>query len=200
MRALFSFGSEVPWSRVIADHRRALIPVGIVLVINIVVLVAVVMPMRRSVESGESQANESAAALGAAVADLKDAEAMRDGQSQADKDLERFYGEVLPTNFAAARRMTGLKLAQLARSNDVSLLRGAATPELLRNSPLERLGVSYSLEGDWEDVRQFIYEIETGPDFIVIDNVGLAEGEGGTAPLSLELEISTYYRVAGNVR
>lgn len=200
MRALFSFGSDVPWSRVIADHRRALIPVGIVLAINIIVLLAVVMPMRRSVESGESQADESAAALNAAATDLKDAEAMRDGQTQADKDLEKFYGEVLPANFAVARRMTGLKMAQLARSHDVSLLSGAATPEVLRNSPLERLKLSYSLEGDWEDVRQFIYEIETGPDFIVIDNVGLAEGEGGTAPLSLLLEISTYYKVAGNVR
>jgi Tfp pilus assembly protein PilO len=200
MRALFSFGSDVPWSRVIADHRRALIPVGILLAVNIVVLVAVVMPMRRSVESGESQANESAAALNAAIADLKEAEAMRDGQAQAGTDLEKFYGEVLPANFAVARRMTGLKMAQLARSHDVSLLRGAATPELLRNSPLERLNVSYSLEGDWYDIRQFIYEIETGPDFIVIDNVGLAEGEGGNAPLSLTLEISTYYRVTGNVR
>jgi hypothetical protein len=200
MRALFSFGSDVPWSRVIADHRRALIPVGIVLAINVIVLVAIVMPMRRSAESGESQANESAAALAAAVADLKEAEAMRDGQAQAGKDLETFYGEVLPANFAAARRMTGLKMAQLARAHDVSLLRGAATPELLRNSPLERLNVSYSLEGNWDDIRQFIYEIETGADFIVIDNVGLAEGEGGNAPLSLTLEISTYYRVTGNAR
>ena len=200
MKALFSFGSEVPWSRVIADHRRALVPVGIVLAINIVVLSAIVMPMRRSVESGESQASESASTLAAAVADLKEAEAMRDGQAQAGKDLEKFYGEVLPVNFAAARRMTGLKLAQLARSHDVSLLRGSAAPELLRDSPLERLTVNYSLEGDWDDIRQFIYEIETGPDFIVIDNVGLGEGQGGSAPLTLALEISTYYRVASDVR
>lgn len=205
MRALFSFGSEVPWSRVIADHRRALIPVGLVLAINLVVLVAVVLPMRQSAESGESQANESAVALNAAMADLKEAEAMRDGEAQAGKDLEKFYGEVLPMNFATARRMTGLKLAQLARAHDVSLLRGAASPELLRNSPLERLSVSYSLEGDWDDIRQFIYEIETGPDFIVIDNVGLAEGQGVDARLALALEISTYYRVdrpggGGNVR
>ena len=57
-----------------------------------------------------------------------------------------------------------------------------------------------SLEGDWDDIRQLIYEIETGPDFIVIDNVALSEGEGANAPLALALEISTYYRVAGNVR
>lgn len=200
MKALFSFGADVPWSRVVADHRRALIPVGIVLAVNIVVLTAVVMPMRRSVASGTTQASESAAALSAAIADLQEAEAMRDGQAQAGKDLERFYGEVLPPNFAAARRMMGLRLAQLAASHDVTLLRGAATPERLRDSPLERLTVSYSLEGDWEDVRQFIYEIETGPDFIVIDNVGLTEGEGGASPVALALDISTYYRVTDNAR
>lgn len=200
MRALFAYGTDVPWSRVIADHRRWVTLVGIVLAINLVVLFAVVMPMRRSVESGTSQAAASVAALNAAIADLKDAEATRDGQTQASKDLDRFYGEVLPQNFAAARRMTQLKLAQMARAQDVRMHSGATTAEDLRDSPLERLSVNFSLEGDWEDIRQLIYQIETGPDFIVIDNVALAEGENASAPLSLTLEISTYYRVPGNVR
>src|SRR5687767_14973487 len=200
MRALFAYGTDVPWSRVIADHRRWVTVVGIVLAINLAVLFAVVMPMRRSAESGTSQAAASVAALNAAIADLKDAEATRDGQTQASKDLDRFYGEVLPQNFAAARRMTQLKLAQMARAQDVRMQSGATTAEDLRNSPLERLSVNFSLEGDWEDIRQLIYQIETGPDFIVIDNVALAEGQSANAPLSLSLEISTYYRVPGNVR
>jgi hypothetical protein len=200
MRALFAYGTDVPWSRVIADHRRWVTVVGIVLAINLAVLFAVVMPMRRSAESGTSQAAASVAALNAAIADLKDAEATRDGQTQASKDLDRFYGEVLPQSFAAARRMTQLKLAQMARAQDVRMQSGTTTAEELRNSPLERLGVNFSLEGDWEDIRQLIYQIETGPDFIVIDNVALAEGQSANAPLSLSLEISTYYRVPGNVR
>lgn len=200
MKALFTFGGEVPWSRVISDHRRWLMPVGIVLVINIAVLIAVVMPMRRSAESGTSQAAESAAALNAALADLRNAEATRDGQSQASKDLERFYGEVLPANFSMARRMTQLKLAQMARAHDVAFERGTTSQEELRDSPLERLNVSCSLAGDWDDIRQLIHEIETGPDFLVIDNVALSEGETATAPLTLELELSTYFRVNGNVR
>ena len=200
MKALFTHGTHVPWSRIMADHRRWLIPVGIVLVINLIVLIAVVMPMRRSAESGTSQAEQSAAALNAAIADLKDAEATRDGQSQASKDLERFYGEVLPQDIASARRLTQLKLAQMARSHDVTLQRGNTVPEDLRDSPLERLKVRCALAGDWEDIRQFIYDIETGPDFMVIDHVALAEGENANAPLSLLLEISTYYRVARDVR
>lgn len=200
MKALFTSGTEVPWSRVIADHRRLLTPVAILLAINLAVLFAVVMPMRRSAESGTSQAEESATVLSAAIAELKDAEATRDGQAQASKDLERFYGEVLPQTLASARRMTQLKLQQLARSHGVNFHRDATDAEELRNSPLERLRINFELEGDWDDIRQLIYEIETGPDFIVIDNVSLAEGESASAPLSLALQISTYYRVSGDVR
>ena len=200
MKALFAFNTDVPWSRVVADQRRWLLPVGAILAINLVVLFAVVLPMRQSVATGTEQANASAQALNAAIAELKDAEATRDGQVDASKDLDRFYAEVLPANFAAARRLTQLKLAQMARAHEVRYKSGAANTELLRNSTLHRLRVSCSLEGDWDDIRQLIYEIETGPDFMVIDNVSLTEGESANAPLALALEISTYYRVAGNVQ
>jgi hypothetical protein len=200
MKALFAFNTDVPWSRVVAEQRRWLLPVGAILAINIIVLFAVVLPMRRSVETGTEQANASALALNAAIAELKDAEATRDGQVDASKDLDRFYGEVLPANFAAARRLTQLKLAQMARAQEVRYKSGAATTESLRDSTLNRLRVECSLEGDWDDIRQLIYQIETGPDFMVIDNVSLTEGVTANAPLALALEISTYYRVAGNVR
>ena len=195
MRALFTFGAEVPAARVIADHRRWLVPVGVVLAINVIVLLAVVLPLRQAVESGSTRADASAQALREAVADLKEAEATRDGQTQASADLDRFYAEVLPSNFATARRMTGLKMAQLARAHDVDFQGGAATTETLRASTLERLHVNYSLTGDWDDIRQLIYEIETGADFIVIDNVQLGAGSQANAPLSLTLDMSTYYRI-----
>jgi Tfp pilus assembly protein PilO len=172
----------------------------VVLAINLIVLAAVVLPMRESVATGTEQAAASVEALAEARADLQEAEATRDGQSQASQDLEKFYGDVLPAHFAAARRMTQLKLAQMARSHDVAFQRGATTPERLRDSTLERLRVSVELAGDWDDIRQLIYDIETGPDFIVLDNVALSEGESANAPLSLTLDVSTFYRVAGDVR
>jgi hypothetical protein len=196
MKALFAFGSDVPLGRVMADHRRWLLPVGIVLAINLIVLAAVVLPLRQSVESGSTRAEASARSLREAMADLKDAEATRDGQSQAAIDLDRFYASVLPVDLSSARRITGVKLSQLARSHDVRFENGAATTESLKGSTLERLRVKYSLSGDWDDIRQLIYAIETGPDFVVIDNVELAEGEGN-APLSLTLDLSTYYRAIG---
>ena len=106
------------------------------------------------------------------MADLKEAEATRDGQTQASADLDRFYARRAAGGFRdGAPHVTHLKLAQLARSHDVAFQSGAASTETLRDSTLERLHVNYALTGDWEDIRQLIYEIETGPDFIVIDNV-----------------------------
>ena len=194
MKALFTFGAEVPLSRVIADHRRWLIPAGVVLAINVIVLVAVVLPLRQSVQSGASRAEASAQSRREAVADLREAEATRDGQTQASADLVRFYADVLPADISTARRITNLKFQQLARSHDVIFQSGAATTEELRESTLERLHVNYSLTGNWDDIRQLIYDLETGPDFVVIDNVQLIEGSQASAPLSLTLDLSTYYR------
>jgi Tfp pilus assembly protein PilO len=199
MKALFTYGAEVPIGRVIAEHRRWLIPVGIVLAINLIVLAGVVMPLRRSVENSAERAAASERALREAMADLKDAEATRDGQSQAAKDLDKFYADVLPSNMTTARRITNLKLTQLARSHDVDMQSGASTPEELKGSTLERLHVTYSLTGNWDDIRQLIYEIETGPDFVVIDNVSLAESQQG-AQVSLTLDLSTYYQVGAHGR
>jgi len=196
VKALFTFGAEVPLNRVIADHRRWLVPVGLLLAINVVVLVAVVLPLRQSVQSGAERAETSARILREAMAELKDAEATRDGQSKAAVDLDRFYAEVLPKDFMTARRVTQLKLAQLARSHDVTFENGSSSTEELKDSALERMHVNYALSGDWEDIRQFIYAIETGPDFVVIDNLQLTEGSTNNT-LSLALELSTYYRIRG---
>jgi hypothetical protein len=197
MRALFTFGAEVPTARALTEHRRWLVPLGAVLAVNLAVLTLVVLPLRQSVQSGAARAQASGQSLREAMADLKDAEATRDGQAQASADLDRFYASVLPVDMPTARRMTHLKLSQLARSHDVIFRGGGASTEALADSTLERLKVNYALTGDWDDIRQMIYEIETGPDFVVIDNMRLVEGAETNAPLSLTLDLSTYYRVTG---
>ena len=195
MKALFTVGSEVPFARIVSDHRRVLVPLGAVLIINLVVLLAVVLPLRRSVASGDARARTASQALMEAAADYKDAEATREGQGQSKKDLARFYKDVLPADVSAARRLTNLKLGQMVRQHDVNFQRSASTPETDRGSELERLKISYALSGDWEDIRMLIHAIETGPDFVVIDNLVLKEGSEAGAPLSLTLDLSTYYRV-----
>jgi Tfp pilus assembly protein PilO len=195
MKALFAIASTVPLARVLRDHRRWVFPLTLVLAINAGVLIFVVLPLTQAVRLSESRARTASEAQAAAAADLKSAEAVRDGQVQATGDLDRFYRQVLPVDVSAARRITNLKLSQLARKHNVEFQRSSATPEETRGSDLERLRVSYEFSGDYDDVRQLIYDIETAPDFIVIYNMALGEGQDSQAPLSLMLELSTYFRM-----
>jgi Tfp pilus assembly protein PilO len=196
VKALFTVASTVPFARVLREQQRWLIPLIAIIVINIGVLVGVVLPMARSVDAVERRGAAAAKALADATKDLKDAQATRDGQTQAGTDLATFYRQVLPVDVASARRITGIKLSQMARAHDVTFERSQADIETIKNSSLDRLVMSYELAGNWDDIRKFIYEIETGQEFIVIDNVLLSEGAEGGSPLSLRLEVSTYFRPA----
>lgn len=200
MNALYAMAATVPWSRVLREYRPWLLPLGAVIAINLGVLLSVVLPLSRAVEASERQAAGSAQALAAATADFRNAEDTRRGQVQATSDLDRFYREVLPADAASARRITHLKLSQMARAHDVTFERSAASPEPVTDSELERLKVSYGFSGSWNDIRQFLFDIETGDDFLIIDNVMLSEGADNSSPLSLTLDLSTYYRSTGSKR
>jgi Tfp pilus assembly protein PilO len=200
VKALFAVAADVGLSRVLAEQRAWLWPIGLAMAANVLALALVVVPLQRTVESGGARAASAAQALAAASAEFKNAEATRDGQAQADRDLDRFYKDVLPTDVAAARRMTQLKLNQMARKRGVIFHSSATVTETIRESELERLSVSFMLSGDYDDIRQFIYDIETGQDFLVIDNLGLSAGADPNAPLALTLELSTYYRVGPHDR
>ena len=50
-----------------------------------------------------------------------------------------------------------------------------------------------ALSGEYDDIRAFIYDLENVADFVVIDNVTLAEGGDANAPLAVALDVSTYY-------
>ncbi|HVG86407.1 MAG TPA: hypothetical protein VM820_17905 [Vicinamibacterales bacterium] len=200
MKALFGMAEAVPLSRVARDYRLWLIALVIGLAVTIAALTVFVLPLSASADATAARAGRAAQTLEEARADLKAAEQTRDGSAQAARDLDRFYGEILPADVGAARRLTHLKLSQMARERNVRFQRSAASPEELRESTLERLRVSYALAGDYDDIRSLIYDIETAPDFLVIENVFLSEGEDEQAPLTLTLELSTYYRAAGNAR
>lgn len=200
MKALFAMGGDVAFARVVSEHRRLLLPLSVLLAVNIGVLLMLVLPLRAAVQSGGTRAQESSRALSEARAELNAAEATRDGQAQATRDLDRFYREVLPADVSAAQRLTHSKLSLLARSHEVVFLQSSTSPEVTRESSLERLVVNYSLTGDWEDVQRFIHTIETLPEFVVIDTLSLSEGGDANAPLALELRVSTFYRASRDVR
>jgi Tfp pilus assembly protein PilO len=194
LKALYSAATPVPWSRVIREHRRALVPLGVALAVNVIVLLVVVLPIWTRVAANEERANRAAMTERAAAAEFRQAEAVREGKSRALADLDTFYKQVLPATVDAARRTVQTKTMKLADAHDVQYERGTSDTEEVRQSSLERFTYSLTLSGTYDDIRAFIYELETAPDFVVIDNILLAEGQDTNAPLSLSVDLSTYYR------
>ena len=192
MRAIFG-GGGVPLSRVLREHRSAILPLVAVLAINLIVLAVVVVPLSQRAASNETRAAAAQRAEAAAEREHKQAEAFREGKSRATADLEMFYQQVLPVDSTAARRITHLKPQQRAREHRVLYERGATEEETVDDSSLERQTVTMTLSGSWDDIRAFIYTLETSADFVVIDNVVIQEGTGGNAALSLDLDLTTYY-------
>ena len=50
------------------------------------------------------------------------------------------------------------------------------------------------LQGDYKDIRSFIYQLESAPEFVIIDSVTLIEGTNNE-PQQVTLELSTYYKL-----
>ena len=49
------------------------------------------------------------------------------------------------------------------------------------------------LTGDYADMRDFIYDLETSPEFVTIEGIALAEDPQQEGVLALSLSLSTYY-------
>ena len=194
-----SGSAPVPVTRILREHRAALVPLAVALVLNLIVLVVVVLPLSQRATANETRAAAAERAQTAAAAELTSAEASRDGTSRASTDLDTFYDKVLPADLAAARRLLHVRFQQKAREYGVRYERGAADEEAVRESRLDRLTSSMTLSGDYDDIRALLYDLESAPDFFIIDNVSLSEGDTTKGSLALALNVSTYYRTSRTV-
>lgn len=184
--------------RIAREHRAWIWPLAILAGVNVVAVVLGVLPMSSTVASSEQRSLEAAADATAAAAELAAATATREGRDAATRELGVFYSDVLPANVAEARRLLQLKIAQLARAHDITFARSVASPEAIRGSDLGRLKATIDLVGRYRDVRQFLYELETADDFVVVDAIQLSEGDDLSGPLDLTLEVSTYFKAASH--
>lgn len=181
--------------RVAQEHRRLVFPLLGALAVNVLVYALVVYPLSDRVANVAEREQAAEAALDAARREHAQASGALTGKARASAELTTFYSDVLPQGLTGARRLTYLRLSQLARQSDLQLENWRATDTLERNSTLSQLSIQMELTGSWDDIRGFLHQLETAPEFVVIDNVELAEGADGGA-LALTLALSTYYRDA----
>jgi len=179
--------------RVVGEHRRIFVPLAIALGINLGLYAAVVYPLSQRVANIQQRDRQAENQLRAAQREHGQASGALTGKDRAAAELATFYKDILPPDLAGARRLTHLRLAQLARDANLKFLRATFTPLVERNHTLTRLQIEMQLAGSYADMRAFIHELEIAPEFVVIDNVELGESIAG-APLNVTVHLSTYYR------
>jgi uncharacterized protein YeaC (DUF1315 family) len=184
-------------SRVMAEKRHLIIPLAVAVIANALLYAVVVFPLGRQVTSAQQEANLQHELLYRARVDYQTAKATVTGKQLADAALQKFYKDVLPANQGIASKLTYTRLAQLAKQANVKLEHGANGVKHEKGSTLSKLTTIYTLSGDYRDVRRFIYSLETAPEFIILENIGLSASMGEQTQargLSMNLEIATYFR------
>jgi Tfp pilus assembly protein PilO len=184
--------------RVLREKRALIVPIAIALLVNVALYLMVVYPLSKKVDGGERQSEAAVAALNAARRDFAAAQATVAGKGQADQELQKFYTDVLPPDISGARRITFLRIDQLAEESGLRVDRQTSDPKPQRDSGLVKFSYRASLSGDYRNIRRFVHELETAPEFLVLENLQLRQSDIEDRGLNVEVEIATYYRAGAN--
>jgi Tfp pilus assembly protein PilO len=185
------------WRRILGEHRLYIAVIVGALAVNLGVFAAVVYPLERRVADADNRAAMASRAVRDARRELDAAAGIASSRDRAVAELQTFYRDVLPADVDAAHKLTYLDLAVRARRNDLRIARRTATAGRERGSRFGRLTVSLVLEGEYDDMRRFVNEIERAPGFLVIDQIAMDQGRGQGA-LVMTMQLSTYYRMTGD--
>ena len=184
--------------RILDEKRRFVYPLVAALILNAALFAAIVYPLRLRVANGERDATAAAAARASARADYEAARATITGKDSADKELKKFYSAVLPPDQSAARRLLTGNVEKITTAANVRQLQQSFDPSEERDSDLGKLTTTLVLRGEYRNIRQFIHQLETAPEFLVLENVALSQGQERDQGLNVVVKVATYYRAGGN--
>lgn len=182
--------------RVVREKRVIILLLAILALGNAVFFISVVYPLQRRVATADQRAAAAAAAMASAESEQKGARDTLVGKDRAQAELARFYEEILPSDQSAARRITYLRLAELARDAGLEFDHRTFAVQEQRDSTLRRLDITMLLSGRYADVRTFIHELERAQEFVVISGIELVQRDQDDAMLELTLRLATFYRTA----
>jgi hypothetical protein len=189
--------------RIVVEKRVLVLPLALALVANILAYALLVRPLALKSAGAADRADVAASARRSAEKEEALARELVTGKARADEELSAFYQKVLPADQGAARRMTYASLPALARKTNIRFEERrfsieddradkAGRPEGSAGAQIGRLVIRMVLQGEYENLRTFIYELESAPQFLIIDDVTLLQATGDE-PLTLTIDLSTYF-------
>jgi Tfp pilus assembly protein PilO len=182
------------WRRVFAERRRVVLPLVVVLLANVAVLALVVFPLKRAVSGSQQAALDAAMNLAKARKEDVDAKTARTSLERGDVELKKFYAEILPHNYAGSIDVLNDLLGDAADEVHLRYQAGSWDRDDVRDSSLTKVTGQITLTGDYNNIRQFLYNLETAKEFVVVEKVELSQANTVRAnTLEVVLNVATYY-------
>lgn len=85
------------------------------------------------------------------------------------------------------------KVYRLAKKDGMKSASFGTAAKEVKEGDLIQVDFSMPIAGDYQDVRKFIYDIETSPLFLNINNLSLSSG-GAEGEITLTIALTTYMR------
>ena len=190
--------------RIAGEKRSMVLPLALALVANVLAYAFVVYPLGVKSAGAADRAAAAVSQRRAAERDEALARALVTGKARADEELNAFYGKVLPADMAAARLKVFPTLPAIAQQHAVKFQESRFTPDDKEQKDAEgkgghlgHLSIRAVLQGDYKNIRSYIYDLESSNVFVIIDGVTLIEGNNNE-PQTVTLDLSTYYRLRPN--
>ncbi|RMF47943.1 MAG: hypothetical protein D6751_01435 [Deltaproteobacteria bacterium] len=115
----------------------------------------------------------------------------REAFSQGQKDLRRFLDRV-----PDRKRLSDLigELYTIARQAGLNIRAVNYQPRLLPEQGLVEYGLSFTVAGDYRQVKEFIHLIEKSDRMVVVDQLNLDRGSREEGAVRLGIRMTTYFR------
>lgn len=189
------------WRRIYRERRTVALPLALALAANVVVLVLVVLPLKQHVAGLQSEQGDAMRNLQLARLDEKRAKDALASKQTADQQLRQFYSTILPSDYAAASKLVGDFLQGRAREAGLVMQRSQAEIDEVKDSQLKRVVGKVTLRGDYQNIRKFLYAVETATEFVIIDRVQVQQASdtraSNSGALEITLDVTTYYLPPG---
>ena len=179
--------------RILTEKRWAITVVTVSIVIDLALYALAVLPWSVAVTNARQRVVIANSSLTAAEQARAAAQTTVDGKREADQELQNFYKEILPTDLSEARGITFARLEQAASRNNLVMERRSSSTDHEAGSRLARLQMTMFLKGDYRDMRGFLSDLEAGDDFIVIEEISLAQDNASENTEALTLGLATYF-------
>jgi Tfp pilus assembly protein PilO len=157
---------------------------GVLLVANVLVLIVLLLPARETRSALENRIRDLERNVQTLQREARSSETLVTAMREAEEFAQ---------GFPKREELVGLmeRLTKLAASLSLQIPDTSYRPTEVKEAGLTKVTVQMGVEGTYEKIRRFLYELEGMRRFLVIEQVSLRDPKG-TAGLQVQLQVAMY--------